>query len=50
MREVVNGVVYILSTGCQRPYVPKEPAAAQQPCTIAQPVAHLRHLHAAGVG
>ena len=24
MREVVNGVIYVLSTGCRRRYIPKD--------------------------
>ena len=24
MREVVNGVMYVMSTGCQRRYIPKD--------------------------
>ena len=27
MREVVNGLMYVLSTGCQWPAIPKRPAA-----------------------
>jgi transposase len=28
MREVVNGVMYVLSTGCQWRYIPKDPRHA----------------------
>ena len=29
VREVVNGVMYVLSTGCQWRYLPEEPAAEE---------------------
>ncbi len=47
MREVVNGVMYILSTGCQWRYLPK---AAQQGAKLGRPRAPCMTISACGTG
>ena len=43
LREVVNGVMYILSTGCQWRYLPKDLRAAQHRARLSEPVELGRH-------
>ena len=42
-REIVNGLMYVLSTGCQWRYVPERPAAEEHAVWLFRPLELGRH-------